>query len=115
MNRYLPFFLIFALLVGCSDSSRHRFDKTMQIGDEIVGWLEEFHDVNGRYPDDLSELIPSCTNEIPQPEWGVREWQYRAFNTEHQFELRVDESDNFLADHYLVYSNASGRWSVSDY
>jgi hypothetical protein len=47
--------------------------QVLEQADRIVDAIEQFHSNNGRYPESLSELVPSYLNVLPEHPTG---WSY---------------------------------------
>jgi hypothetical protein len=97
--------------IGCHDEEA--LAQTERCGNVIVEAIEAFREATGDYPGALSELTPGYLAEIPQPEWGLKKWNYEAW--EDGFTLGVDESSR-TGDgnsHYFRYMSGQG-WMWGD-
>ena len=64
-------------------------------GDQIIAALERHYDRHGRYPDDLTTLVPTDLEAIPQPRAGTRRWKYQATEDNQAFHLSFATSQGY--------------------
>lgn len=56
--------------------SRDTILESQGIGDRIVDALEQYHQTHGKYPSELSELVPEFLDYLESPTGGEPEWFY---------------------------------------
>ena len=90
-------------LGGCDSSAP---DALNVAGNQIVSALEAYRADHGNYPLKLEELQPDYLADVPEANWGNREWHYTPSET--QYGLHVCRGQ----DHYpcYYYSSKSKQW-----
>jgi hypothetical protein len=91
--------------------SHNKLESTKTIGDQIIKAIDKYHSTHGKYPNRLKSLVPDYIDEIQNPIWGLREWEYRIFpeNNVERFQLSVGANK----DRYpvLFYDSTNKYWS----
>lgn len=54
----------------------YRVKDSIEKGDLIISKIKLYHEKNGRYPGQLTELIPDYLDILPLPSAGVNQWYY---------------------------------------
>jgi hypothetical protein len=76
---YLAILMIGLTLGACNNWSKARVTETKQRGDVIRKALQQYHDGQGVYPNDLQVLIPKYLPKLLPPTVGNGTWTYETF------------------------------------
>lgn len=97
------------LICSCRESSVQGKPRGVLVpGDKINEALRRCHEDSGKYPSDLSGLVPEYLDQIPQAEWGTREWQYETFASGEGYRLWVfQRKDDYVG---CYYESGSDGW-----
>jgi hypothetical protein len=98
-------------LAGCDNQNWHEREiaESKTIGDLIFGALEGYRAKVGKYPNQLSELVPEFLSEIKPPTAGTKKWIYRVSPERTFCSITFTES----ATHPRNYGRSAGQpgWS----
>jgi len=85
-----------------------KIKSNLYTGDKIINALEEYLNENGKYPVQLTNLIPDYTNEINLPVTEKKQWIYtRKSENEYFFGFEVEEEGK----NYIYYRiNREPNW-----
>ena len=75
MKRYAFVLLCVIAASGCEPDKTTVYDDQI-LGDQIIRALDEYRNHAGRYPNDLTELVPEYLPIIAPPRYGERRWDY---------------------------------------
>ena len=91
-------------------------DKSIKTGVLLISKLDEFHDRHGKFPGQLSDLIPDYIDTLPLPSAGEKEWHYYTHSNGDGFSLKFAMPPESALPGYpcCFYSSKSGRWYVDD-
>jgi hypothetical protein len=74
----------------------------------IIEAIEAYVEDQGRYPNELAELIPDYLPEIPASGWGDRHWKYQLWqHPSPSFGLYVLKLEGYYEGLYYQSSNQS--------
>ena len=113
MQREAKFAMVAGVLVslvampfGVMFVHRANVEESIRRGDLIISKLREYRAANGRYPNALTELVPTYLPSIPQPRVSDG-WDYDAEKGGSEFWLSFDPS---LLNDGRRYDSGTGRW-----
>jgi hypothetical protein len=88
--------------------------ECIDIGDTIVSAIEEYHADNGKYPDELNQLVPKYMVKIPDHRVGTKKWKYNRYTkSEEHFVLLF--SPNPMMDYpNCQYVSLYGSWQTDE-
>jgi hypothetical protein len=93
---------IIGMPLGITAVHDYNVDESIRRGDIIVLKLHAFYATNGRYPNDLSDLVPAYIESIPEPRVS-RRFDYGLYDAGRSFTLSFDP--DFLGGGRLYDSN----------
>ena len=64
------------IAIAACEAGKQPMAADFEIGDQIVAAVERFRKDHGRYPQALTELVPTYLAAIKQPAYGQRQWDY---------------------------------------
>lgn len=87
-----------------------RLAETKSRGNQIVSALENYKGKNDSYPKVLEELVPDYLDEIKQPVWGKKMWEYQQAREGQSFNLMVGEGKH----NYPSLSHTRKGWYLDN-
>jgi len=94
------------------EAKREQTGAPFEKGNIIIAALTKYKSEEGKYPENLQELVPKYLNPVPDPDWGTNEWFYVYEKKYAAFYLEVQYSKSTYASHHY-YSAATSKenWS----
>ena len=95
MKAHLIFLLVVACLVfgACTDHSKEISEANKTTAEQIISALENYSQDNGRFPSQLSDLVPRYLFVLPETTEGV------------EFFYKADK----VVEYYLCFEISSGK------
>lgn len=86
--------------------------RSQKIGDNIVVLLQDYHRVNGFYPNSLEEILSDMENEDNRPVAGTRVWHYSVSHDRQQCRIEVRAYGRFAYERTWSDSINGFAWDI---
>jgi hypothetical protein len=81
------------------DAKQMERQAGMEIGNKIISAIEQYHEITGNYPNELSDLVPQYLEEIP----------FTLTGQEYQYVLYKPDFGN--GPYVLYFYGVTGHWA----
>jgi hypothetical protein len=96
-----------------TEVSRPKTGSPFDEGNRIVAAIEKFKKTEGKYPDNLTALVPKYIDKIPEPHWGANRWGYSVY-TEAKGAVTFALSVRMRDDYYMCHIYEYGHWTINE-
>jgi hypothetical protein len=89
--------------------------RSISTGDRLIANLYLFHERNGKFPNELTELIPDYIDSLPLPSAGGKQWEYSP-REGNRFFLWFGMPRNSTWNGYpsCLFDSRKGKWYVDE-
>lgn len=105
----LPFVIISLLVIGKLYERGYLIKNIKKDGLSVVTCLQEFYKANGRYPEDLSVLVPNCLNNEEVKNTDI--FRYR-IDKDGSYSLSIHP--DYMTWEFLMYNKRTRHFEYTD-
>lgn len=110
---FLTLLLLAIFSLACGKFISDKDAKSVQAtAKPLIDALERYRVDFGRYPGKLKWLTPKYIPEIPEPNWGVKRWDYFSYPNESKYSLYLKETEDYYAGYH--YMSKIKEWGVNN-